>query len=168
MALSCRPSCRISVLWGVLSAATQYPLILYHTYAAKSRKMFMKAFSKFMSCRVRGCTVCTPPQWGVLSGHRTYCTQEHAQGTQAVLSAVKALTLRKLRSIRRHAVRSAAARLHPILYHIYAGMSILTQQKFYESVFKKKKKKSLPLYYTINLKICQVFCKKIFKMKTFS
>lgn len=141
MALSCRPSCRISVLWGVLSAATQYPLILYHTYAAKSSKKIMKAFSKFMSCRVRGCTVCTPPQWGVLSGHHTYYTQEHTQGTQAVLSAVKALTLRNIRSIRRHAVRSAAARLHPLLYHIYAGMSILTQQKFYESVFKKKKKK---------------------------
>lgn len=158
-------SCRISVLWGVLSAATQYPLILYHTYARKSSKMFMKAFSKFSSCRVRGCTVCTPPQWGVLSGHYAYYTQEHTQHTQAVLSAVKALTLIKTRSIRRHAVRSALRAPHPILYHIYAGMSILTQQKFYESVFIKK---SLPLYYTINLKVCQVFCKKIFLMKTFS
>ena len=165
MALSCRPSCRISVLWGVLSAATQYPLILYHTYAGMSRKIFMKVFSKFMSCRVRECTVCTPPQWGVLSGHHTYYTQEHTQHTQAVLSAVKALTLRKvrrnIRSVRRR-IRRCAAPPH-IIPHLRRNVNTYAAKKK-----KKKKKKSLPLYYTINLKICQVFCKKIFLMKTFS
>ena len=140
MALSCRPSCRISVLWGVLSAATQYPLILYHTYARKSRKMFMKAFSKFSSCRVRGCTVCTPPQWGVLSGHHTYCTQEHAAYAGRPVGRESAYIKKHTQHTQaRSALRPAGS--HPILYHIYAGMSILTQQKFYESVFIKKKKK---------------------------
>lgn len=48
---------------------------------------------------------------------------------------------RNIRSMRRRARPAASP---PPLYHTYAGMSRDTQEKFYESVFIKKKKKVSP------------------------
>ena len=110
---SCRimtvdPSCRVRAtgrpvgcpnLRSVLSARGAAPLILYHTYAAKSSILLLKTFSIFrpVGCEVVGCPVTSHP------------------GGPSCRVPIRYLR-RNIRSIRRR--RRRAARPHPIIPYL--------------------------------------------------